>query len=666
MSENFESMSVLELRSLAKEMGVKLGAGINKQGIVEKLQAAAAKNAAAAQSAVSSASAAESAPETAAQPRVRSASIITDDDSGWNGDDDVPVLTANAARASKQKASSVPVAAASAATSQTAAPAQQHPSVLSSISSKAPAFTMEGARAWHNPRAFSPSSNYQAQNYQNPSYQNSGYQNPNYQNTGAGYQPRTPVQQRPAYGQTQAPVQQRPTYPQTQTPAAQQRSYPAPQRFGPADQNSYQQDNPQDYRASGGYEQRQSGYQDYRPSYQPRSAGYNSGYNTGYAPRDNAVQQRPTLNDLMSAGECIDGSGILEPQPEGHGFLRSNGLLPGKNDVYVSYAQIRRFHLRSGDYIEGKTRAPRDTDRFSNLLYITKVNDVPVDDVGERPQFDQMTAMYPRKRLVLTPRAAGNILLRQIDTLTPLGFGQRALVASPSAADQNAFLKMLTDTISQRHPSTKQMMLLIDEKPEEATALRDKVKGEVLAANMDETPETQVRVCELALERAMRLVEQKNDVVIIVDDMNRLLNAYDMAAPQNARPLPCGVTGYAFSRVRCFFGAARLTKEGGSLTIIALTRVNGDAVSEMLLRKLRSAANAVWTLADDTENVQLDLASCRTQRDDLQFTDAEEALAEKLRQVLAQKGQPALNQLFEDAIDQEALNVRAGLLLNQE
>ncbi len=664
MSENFESMSVQTLRRVAKEMGVTLGAGINKQGIVDKLNAAAAKNAPAVQPADTvAAPTAVTAPaqETPAQPRIRSASIITDDDSGWNGDDEVPVLTPNAARASKQETPSISATSTASATSQTGS--AQRPTTLGSISSKAPAFTMEGARAWHNPRTFS-GSNYQNPSYQNPSYQNPAYQNNGYQNS--GYQPRTPMQQRPTYGQTQTPVQQRPTYGQTQAPV-QQRPYSAPQRFGPADQNGYQQDNQQDYRASNGYEQRQNGYQDYRStSYQPRNTGYNNGYNTSYNSRDNASQQRPSLSDLMAAGECVDGSGILEPQSEGHGFLRSNGLLTGKNDVYVSYAQIRRFHLRPGDFVEGKTRPQRDTDRFNTLLYITKVNDIPVDDVGERPQFDQMTAMYPRKRLVLTPRAAGNSVLREIDTLCPLGFGQRTLVVVPDSADQNAFLKMLTETIAQRHPSTKQMLLLIDEKPEEATALKDRVKGEVLAANMDETVETQVRVCELALERAMRLVEQKNDVVIIVDDMNRLLNAYDMAAPQTARPLSCGVTGYAFSHVRQFFGAARLTKEGGSLTIIAMTRMNDDAVSEELIGKLRSASNSVWTLADDAENVQLDLAACRTQRDELQLTDAEEALAEKLRQVLAQKGQPALNQLFDEAIDQEALNVRAGLLLNQE
>ena len=622
MSENFESMTVLELRRVAKEMGVPLGGGISKQGIIDKLNAARGDVPKSAQQ-----------PAPAAvptiRPRVRSASIILDDDN-WGDVDDVPVLTPNKAPVVPVPATFQPVSVAPAATptpapasvvrpapaaAPAAAPAQK-PSSLSTISSKAPAFTMEGARAWHNPRTYVPGgSNYQGGPYQQrPAWQ----QRPA---SAAGMTPRGPV--------SAAPMQQRPSVPP--------RTYqPAPQHFGPADaqQDMYQADYrpaPYDYPPT-----------DYQQPQEPR-APY------GARAEQNAPV-KPYITEMLSAGECGDGAGVLDVHTDGFGFLRVGNLLPGSADVYISNAQIRRFKLRTGDYVEGKTRPQREGDRYAAMLYITKVNGVPIDDLGTRPSFEALTAIYPKKRLTLAPKDGSAMALRQIDLLAPLGFGQRVLVTLPSGADKSAFLTQITETIAQRHPSAKLMLMVIDERPEEVTLLRERVKGEVLYANVDESAENQVRLSDLALERAMRLTEMKRDTVLIVDNLVRVAHAYNIAAPQNARLLPCGLAASVASRLRQCFGAARMTKEGGSLTVLGLVPYEREnAVADFILDEFTPVSNARWRISPAQDALKFDLKACLTMRAELQLPAEEQEAATALRALLAQPdGQEKVDALFKE------------------
>ena len=664
MSENYESMTVLELRRVAKEMGVTLGGGISKQGIVEKLRAASAKNEDTAQAPAPAPKIEEAEASPAPQQtRIRSASIIADDENDWSDADDIPVLTPNAPRVPVRPPMTPvaqPAAAPAPASSAPAAQSAARPSSLSTISSKAPAFTMEGVRAWHNPRAFT------SGGYQNPAYQAPGYV--------PQTQPRTWQRPAPVAPVSPSAAPAAPTAPRADLrPATRplQKPYTPPQRFGPAETPAAQTaENVQDYRpglptqdyrpapAQTAYEPRVSDYpaQDYKPMASTRPGELNYPRDP-YAPRDTA--QKPSLPELLAGSECRDGAGVLETHPDGFGFLRAENFLPGHSDVYVSNAQIRRFKLRTGDYIEGKTRPQREGDRYSALLYITKVNDVPVDDLGDRPVFEELTAIYPKKRMTLAPKAGGEAALRELDMLSPLGFGQRTLLTVPVGADKSALLTLLTDAVSQRHPSAKLMLLLVDERPEEVTLLRERVKGEVLFANIDESPENQIRVSELVLERAMRLTEQKRDAVVIIDNMTRLARAYNMVAPSGARILPCGVAAPTLSRLNRIFGAARMTREGGSLTVIALASTGVEnPIADFVIEEFRASLNSLWALKNaGKEKVKFNLTACFTMRDDLQLTAKEQELATKIREIMerGQSGADAVSELFSQTDSEDAL-----------
>ena len=584
MSELFENMSVIELRQKAKEMGVKLGAGINKQGIIDKLKEA-------------SAQAAGNAPETPEAPQnpdnqqtemfsrpIRSAAIITDDE---EADEDTPIMTPSPASRLTQRPAPAPTGA--------AAPAG---SSLSSISSKAPAFTMEGSRAWHNPRA------YQTQ---------TAYQRP--QNNSSWNKPQQAAQEQRSYTRPDPRMQQRP----------QQPAYV--NRFGP-DQG--QQDSEPQYRGYNAPVQ-----QDYAGREGNPAGGYGYSQQPGYTQHRDAPISNSGLSDLLAAGDCGDGEGVLELHPDGYGFLRSSHYLSGRQDVYISNAQIRRFSLRTGDYIVGKTRPQRENDRYGAMLFITEINGMVPDESPNRPRFEDMTPIYPKKRIALTNKRETDPVLRLMEYLCPIGFGQRALLSCSGRVNRLELLKKLTAVITRNYSKAHVMMVLLDERPEEITELQEAVRADMAYANFDEPAENQARVAELAIERAMRLTEQKKDVVILCDSLTKLGLAGNAISPASARSLNGGLAAGALNKAKRFFGAARNTREGGSLTIIA-TMIS-DSTNELeasIQQGFQGTSNMRCVLEYGADRrLVLQPQGCATIHNEWLLSDLEQAVAEQLREM---------------------------------
>ena len=617
MSESFEKMSVIELRQKAKEMGVKLGAGINKQGIVEKLKEAA--NAAAGQTEMQVEAPVETAPQETVSRPIRSAAIITDDEEMDEEND--AVFTANPAMRSPARMTARPAP--------TANPAPNNGSSLSTISSKAPAFTMEGSRSWHNPRT------YQAQGS-------------NYQRTLAGTSWTRPaqsgMQDQRGYSRPDPRMQQRP----------QQPAYV--NRFGP----EQPMQEPEPYRGYTGA----PAQQDYNGA--PANTGYNQGgYNYSQPAYPQHREQQGVnagLSEILAAGDCYDGEGVLEVLPDGYGFLRTNHYLPGKQDVYISNAQIRRFSLRTGDYVVGKVRPQRESDRYSAMLYITEINGANPEEMPERARFDDLTPIYPKKKIVLSAKKENDPILRLIDLLCPIGFGQRALFACSSRVDRLALLKKLALHAAKNHSKAHYMMLLLDTRPEEVTDMADSVSCEMVYASFDETPENQVRVSDLALERAMRLVEQKKDVVLFIDSLTRLTHACNATAPASARTLNNGLAAGALNKPKRFFGAARNTREGGSLTIVAtMLMESANDLDNAILQSFEGNGNMTCALRQQAPNQPMLILpeKCATVHDEWLLNDQEQAIAQKLREKIenlsAAEAMNTLLPLFVQAENNESL-----------
>lgn len=274
-------------------------------------------------------------------------------------------------------------------------------------------------------------------------------------------------------------------------------------------------------------------------------------------------------------------SGILDIQPEGHGFLRPK-FIPSSRDIYISQSQIRRFMLRPGDLIDGIGRPPKDTERYFGLLKVEKVNGLAAEESLRRPFFDDLTPIYPKKQIVLS---TGKFPLstRIIDLISPIGFGQRGMIVSPPKAGKTTVLKELAAGITQNFPKAHIMAALIGERPEEVTDISMSVKGDVVASNFDEPPENQTRVADITLERAKRLVEQGVDVIILLDSITRLARAYNLSVAPSGRTLTGGFDPAALWPAKRFFGAARNCQEGGSLTIIGTALVDTDSRMDNLI-----------------------------------------------------------------------------------
>lgn len=318
---------------------------------------------------------------------------------------------------------------------------------------------------------------------------------------------------------------------------------------------------------------------------------------SSYQPRSRYSKEN--RSDFVSSQEenTVPVSGILDIQHEGHGFLRPK-FRASERDIYISASQIRRFWLRPGDLVEGVGRPPKDNERYFGLLKIERVNGLDPESSLKRPHFDDLTPIYPKKHVQLSTRPAAEqasktpISTRIIDLISPIGFGQRGMIVSPPKAGKTTILKEIAAGISINYPDVHLMAVLIGERPEEVTDISRSVKGEVAASNFDESPETQTRVAEIAMDRAKRLVEQGREVIILLDSITRLARAYNLSIDPSGRTLTGGFDPAALYPAKRFFGAARNCEEGGSLTIMGTAIVDtGSRMDDLIFEEFKGTGN---------------------------------------------------------------------------
>ncbi len=321
----------------------------------------------------------------------------------------------------------------------------------------------------------------------------------------------------------------------------------------------------------------------------------------------------------------IFSGGVLQVVEDGFGFLRGDRLLPGANDVYVSQSQVRRFGLRSGDYVTGQVRQPKSSEKYYGLLRVDAVNGVDPEEAKRRPDYDALTPIFPNRMLALET-SQHEVSQRMVDLFAPIGRGQRGLIVSPPKAGKTMLLKSIAHGIAANHPDCHLMVLLIGERPEEVTDMKRSVRGEVIASTFDEPVEDHTRVAEIALERAKRLVEGGTDVVILMDSITRLARAYNTAMPTSGRTLSGGMDPIALYPPKRFFGAARNTEEGGSLTIIATCLVEtGSRMDDVIFEEFKGTGNLelrlTRRLAEKRIFPAIDVLASSTRREDLLFPE---------------------------------------------
>ena len=361
----------------------------------------------------------------------------------------------------------------------------------------------------------------------------------------------------------------------------------------------------------------------------------------------------PAVPEMLASGECGDGAGVLEVQPDGYGFLRAENCLPGPNDVYISIAQIRRFNLRNGDHVTGKTRAQREGDRYSAMMYITEVNGVSPEKAAERPRFEDLVPVYPDQRLRLEPpEGKGDMSLRLIDMLAPIGKGQRGMIVSQPKAGKTTLLKKVANAITAQYPDVHLIVLLIDERPEEVTDMQRSIRGEVIYSTFDEEPEHHTRVSEMVLARAQRLVEMGKDVVVLLDSITRLARAYNLTITPTGRSLSGGLDPGALFKPKRFFGAARNIENGGSLTIIATALVEtGSRMDDIIFEEFKGTGNMELhldrKLSDRRVFPAIDLLKSGTRREELLLTEDEMNGEYQVRRMLGGRQQEMYEQLID-------------------
>lgn len=606
-NQDFSQLTVLELRKVAKAMGVQLGAGISKAGIVEKLD------------------------------RARNAKYS---DIPAVPMDFTPIPKSDDKQESPVEKAEVPAAVKDEKPSESPAPANKQPVPDATKPETAAPAIAAPAVAASKPEAEKPAAPAQPASDARPAI--SGFR-PAYQ------APATPPRfgSKPAYQASSNSFGNRPARPQGNDfarparpvnytrfgPAAQadstnDRSYDAPRTTSSwADRRpAYGSDVP-DRRPAYGSDvpDRRPAYgsdlPDRRPAYgtdAPRSAfgtdtpRYSRSYDAPSA-FDSGRARQPGFNspqrdvpsdlqsmwagspsDMLSPAECQDGSGILELHPDGYGFLRGASLTPSNRDIYVSMAQVRRFYLRTGDFVTGKVRPQRDGDKYSAMLYITEVNGCPADSVANRPAFDALTPCYPHEHITLEVEGGSSEFLdmRLIDLVAPIGFGQRGLIHCPPAVDKAHLLSSIANAASICHPDAVVMTLLLGGTPEDATLYRDHTHGEVIASTFDQTPENHLRITDMVLERAERLVEMKKNVILLVDSLTYLSKVYTTAAVQQGRQTIGMVNPVSLQKAKKLFGAARCLREGGSLTIFAVMNIEtGSRVDDSIAEDLKGTAN---------------------------------------------------------------------------
>jgi len=341
-------------------------------------------------------------------------------------------------------------------------------------------------------------------------------------------------------------------------------------------------------------------------------------------------------NPALDTG--VESGGILEVMADGFGFIRGTNYLPGERDIYISPGQIRRFGLRTGDMLMGHLKVKAATEKFQAMLYLTSLNGMPVDQATKRYQFENMTPIFPNERIKLAVPGAP-VSMRIMDLLSPVGKGQRGMIVSPPKAGKTTLLKSVAKSVQVSNPNMHMIILLIDERPEEVTDIKEEVMGknvEVIYSTFDETPEHHKRVSEMVIERARRLVEYKKDVIILLDSITRLTRAYNQVIPPSGRTLSGGLDPAALHMPKRFFGAARNMREGGSLTILATALVEtGSKMDDVVYEEFKGTGNMEMVLDRKLSERRvfpaIDIAKSGTRRDDLLLTQDELGVINNIR-----------------------------------
>lgn len=585
-NQDFSQLTVLELRKVAKAMGVQLGAGISKAGIVEKLD------------------------------RARNAKYS---DIPAVPMDFTPIPKSDDKQESPVEKAEVPAAVKDEKPSESPAPANKQPvPAAAKPETAAPKPEAEKPAAPAQPASDArPAISGFRPAYQAPATPPRFGSKPAYQASSNSFGNRPARPQGNDFARPARPVNYTRFGPAAQADSTNDRSYDAPRTtsswsdrrpaYGtdvPDRRPAYGTDAP-DRRPAYGTDAPRSAFGTDAPRYS-RSYDAPSAFDSGRArqpgfnspqrdvPSDLQSMWAGSPSDMLSPAECQDGSGILELHPDGYGFLRGASLTPSNRDIYVSMAQVRRFYLRTGDFVTGKVRPQRDGDKYSAMLYITEVNGCPADSVANRPAFDALTPCYPHEHITLEVEGSSNEFLdmRLIDLLAPIGFGQRGLIHCPPAVDKAHLLSSIANAASICHPDAVVMTLLLGGTPEDATLYRDHTHGEVIASTFDQTPENHLRITDMVLERAERLVEMKKNVILLVDSLTYLSKVYTTAAVQQGRQTIGMVNPVSLQKAKKLFGAARCLREGGSLTIFAVMNIEtGSRVDDSIAEDLKGTAN---------------------------------------------------------------------------
>lgn len=303
-----------------------------------------------------------------------------------------------------------------------------------------------------------------------------------------------------------------------------------------------------------------------------------------------AAKEKPKKRQRPA--DVVEVCGVLDVMADGFGFLRFDNFKPSEDDVYVSPTQIRRFNLKTGDEITGDARPSQDEDKYSPLLFVKKINGDNIEDALKRKNFERLTPIYPKEKLVLETGEREKYASRLVDLIAPIGKGQRGMIVAPPKAGKTTLIKQVAQSISKNYPDVKLIVLLIDERPEEVTDMRRSIDGDVIYSTFDQTPENHTKCAEMVLERAMRLVEQKKDVVILMDSITRLARAYNLTVTPTGRTLSGGLDPDALIKPKKFFGAARNIEEGGSLTILATALVEtGSRMDDVIFEEFKGTGN---------------------------------------------------------------------------
>jgi len=344
------------------------------------------------------------------------------------------------------------------------------------------------------------------------------------------------------------------------------------------------------------------------------------------------------IQDEINQKEIVYGSGVLDILSEGYGFLRSTNYTSGPDDIYVSPSQIKRFDIREGDEVSGQIRPPKENENYFALLKVETVNEEDPEKARERTVFENLTPLFPQKRIVLENDSA-DISTRLIDLICPVGKGQRGLIVAPPKTGKTIFLQKIAKGIAANHPEIELIVLLTDERPEEVTDMQRSVKGEVAFSTFDEPPKNHIRVAELVIEKAKRLVEQKRDVVILLDSITRLARAYNLVIPTSGKILSGGIDANTLHYPKRFFGAARKIEEGGSLTILATAIVEtGSKMDEVIFEEFKGTGNMELRLTRELAERRIfpaiDMNRSGTRKEELLLSDKELSMIWALRNYL--------------------------------